>query len=136
MNGQCHAIHQAVGDLDRVDGERTDLEALVGLNLSQVGIVKQAVLVQFVFHVGKGELGAPDRHVKLGENPRQSADVVLVAVGENDAANLVAILGEVGNIGHNDVDAKQFGFREHEAGVDDDNVVLPAHGHAVHSELA
>ncbi len=30
----------------------------------------------------------------------------------------------------------KFGFGEHQAGVDDDDVIAPAHGHAVHSELA
>ena len=43
---------------------------------------------------------------------------------------------QIGNVGNHDVDAEQFGFGEHEAGVDDDDVVSPAHGHAVHTELA
>jgi hypothetical protein len=62
--------------------------------------------------------------------------VVFVAVRENDGANALAVLDEIGDVGDNDVDAEELGFREHEAGIDDDNVVAPAHGHAVHAEFA
>ena len=57
-------------------------------------------------------------------------------MGEDDGANLVAILGEVADIGYNDVDTEEFLFGEHQAGIDDDDVVLPSQGEAVHAELA
>ena len=47
-----------------------------------------------------------------------------------------AVLDEIGDVGNDDVDAEQFGLGEHEPGIDDDNVVAPADGHAVHTELA
>ncbi len=136
VNGERDAIDQAVRDLDGMDGERSELEALVGAHLAQLGVVEQAVLVEFVFDVGERELGAPDRDVEFGENPGERADVVFVAVGEDDAANTLAVLGEIGNVGDDDVDAEEFGFGEHQSGVDDDDVISPAHGHAVHAELA
>ncbi len=105
-------------------------------NLVQVGVIKKPMLVEFVFDIGQSELGAPDGHVQFGQNPGQRADVVLVAVGKDDGAYALTVLGEIRNVGDDNVDAQQFGFGEHEAGVDDDNVVTPAHGHAVHSELA
>src|SRR5271170_3168774 len=135
MDGQCDTIHQAVSDGDGVDGKRADLEALAGPNLVQLSVIEKTMLVEFVLDIGEGKLGAPDRHVELGKNPGQGADVVFVAVSEDDGAHLLAIFGEVRNVRNDDVDAEQFGFREHEAGVDDDNVVTPAHSHAVHSEL-
>ncbi len=94
------------------------------------------MLVEFVFDVGEGELGAPDGDVEFREHPGKAADVVLVAVGEDDSANALAVLDEVGDVGDDDVDAEKLGFGEHEPGVDDDNVVSPADGHAVHAELA
>jgi hypothetical protein len=48
----------------------------------------------------------------------------------------LAILDEVRNIGDDDVYAQEFGFGEHEAGIDDDNVVAEANGHAIHAEFA
>ena len=136
VDRQRHAIHQAVRHLDGMDGERPDLETLARADLAQIGIVEQSVLFQLVFDVGQRELRAPDRHVQFAQNPGQRADVVFVAVGQNDAAHPLAVFGQVGDIGDDDVDAQQFGFGKHQAGVDDDNVVTPANGHAVHPELA
>src|SRR5215467_550592 len=62
--------------------------------------------------------------------------MILVAVCEDDATHALAIFNEVRNVGDDDVDAEEFGLGEHKPGVDDDDVVTPAEGHAVHSELA
>src|SRR5579885_877860 len=136
MNGERHTIHQAVGDLDGMHGERADPDALPGADFAQISVIKQAVLVELVFHIGKRELGAPDGNIEFGKHPGQRADVVFVAMGEHDAAHALAVLGEVGDLGNHDVNAEQFGLWEHEAGVDDQDVVAPAQGHAVHAELA
>ena len=70
------------------------------------------------------------------EQERHRADVVFVAVGQDQRADVLAVLLEVSEIGRDDVDAQQFGFGEHHPGVDDDDVVAVAQGHAVHAELA
>src|SRR5258706_7029641 len=119
-----------------MNGERARLEALTGLHLAQIGVFEQSVLIEFVFHIGERKLRAPDRNLEFGEDPGQGTDVVLVAVGEDDAAHPLAVLDEVGNVGNNDVDSQPFSFREHEAGLADDNVIAPADRHAVHTELA
>ena len=113
-----------------------DLETLAGANLAQIGVVKQSVLFQLVFDIGQGEFRAPDGHVQFAQNPGQGADVVFVPVGQDDAAHPLPVFDQIGNIGDNNVDAQQFGFGKHQAGIDDDDVVTPANGHAVHSELA
>ena len=74
--------------------------------------------------------------MKFGEHPGQRADVVFVAVSEDNSANMLPVFDEIRNVGDDDVDAEKFGFGEHQAGVDDDDVVSPADGHAVHAELA
>src|SRR5213594_396431 len=93
-------------------------------------------LVKLVLDVGESKFSSPHRNIQFGKHPWKSADMVLVSVREHDAAYSLPVLDQVGNVGHNDVDAQQFGFGEHQSGVDDDNVVAPAQGHAVHSELA
>ena len=62
--------------------------------------------------------------------------MVFVPVSQNDGAHPLAVLNQVGNIRHYNIHTQQFGFGEHQTSVDDDNVVAPTHGHAVHSELA
>ena len=72
----------------------------------------------------------------LREQERNAADVILVAVGQNQAADVFAILLEIGEIGRDDIDAQQLGVGEHHPGVENDDVVAVADGHAVHPELA
>ena len=136
VDGERNAIDQAVRDLQRMNRERPDLEAFSGTDLAQVGVVEELVFVELVFDVGQRELGAPDGNVQFAENPGQGADVVFVAVGEHDAAHMLAIFEQVRNVGDDDVDAQQLGFGEHQAGVDHDDVIAAADGHAVHTELA
>ena len=52
------------------------------------------------------------------------------------ARTMFAILLQVGDVGNDDVDAEQFGFREHHARVDHQDVVPGAQGHHVHAEFA
>ena len=56
--------------------------------------------------------------------------------GKGMPADALAVFGEIGDVGDYDVDAEKFGFGEHESGVDDDDVVAPAHRHAIHAEFA
>ena len=62
--------------------------------------------------------------------------MVFVSVGEDDGANVLAILFEVGDIRDHEVDAEEFGFGEHHACVDDDDVVTETKDHHVHSKFA
>src|ERR1700680_1558199 len=134
--GERNTIYQAVRDLNRVNRKRTDLESLSGGDFIQLGIVEQTVLVQLVFHVSKRELRAPDRNIQFGKNPRQRANVIFVTMSENNSTNMLAVLGQIGDVGNDNIHAEKFGFGEHEAGIDDNNVVAPAHGHTIHAELA
>jgi len=94
------------------------------------------MLFELAFNVGEGELGAVDRDIEVGEDPGEAADVVLMPVGEDDAADFRAVLDEVGDVGDNDVDAEELFFGKHEAGVDHDDVVAVVECEAVHAELA
>jgi hypothetical protein len=57
-------------------------------------------------------------------------------VSQNNTADFVSVLQQISNVRDNNVHAEQLGFREHQACVNDDNVVTIAHGHAVHSKFA
>src|SRR5262249_43793441 len=113
VNGEGNTVDKAVRDLNRMHGQGAGFEAFAGTNFAQVGIIEEAVFVKLVFHVSQCELRSPDRNVELGEDPGQAADVVLVAVGKDDAANALAILDEIGNVRNYNVDAEEFRFVEH-----------------------
>ena len=135
VNGKGDAIHQAMGDLDGMNGEWAHAEALAAHDGMQLRLLQQTVFFQLVFDVGQGEFRAVDRDGELSKNPGEAADVVFVAVGEDDGANVIAIFQQIGDIGDDDVNAQQLGFWKHEPGVNHDDVVTPAKGHAVHAEL-
>ncbi len=136
LDRQCHAIHQRVRHADRLDGEWPDGELFFGRDLDQLDLVQQLVLFQLVFHVGQRELGGIHRNLQLVQDPGQSADVVLVAVRQHDGANVPLVLNQVGDVGHHNVHAEQLRLGEHQARIDHNNVVFPAHRQAVHAELA
>ena len=136
VDRQRNAVDQAVRHLDGIDGERPDLEALAGLDLVELGVVQQPVLFQLALDVGQREFGGVDGDVQLRQQPGQRADVVFVAVRQHHGAHMLAVLEQIAEIRDHDVHAQQFGFGEHQPGVDDDDVVTPANGHAVHAEFA
>src|SRR4051794_40441761 len=122
FNRQRNAIHQAMRYPDRLNRERPNGELVLRLNLYQLGLVQQLVFFQLAFDIGQGKFGGVDRHIQFAQNPRKSTDVVFMTVGENDAANALPVLHEVGDIGNHDIHAKQLSFGKHQAGIDDDDV--------------
>ena len=107
LNRQRHAIDQRMRDADRLDGERPDGELLLRRDLDQLDLVEQLVLFELAFNVGQRELGGVHRDLELAQNPGQAADVVLVAVRQNDGADVLLVLNQVGDIGNDDIDAQQ-----------------------------
>ena len=61
------------------------------------------MLLQFQFDEPCGEAGTVDGHIDLLENIGDGADVVLVAVGDEEAADAVVLLDEVGDVGDHQV---------------------------------
>ena len=136
MDSQRNAIHQTVRDLNWMNGEWANLEAITGTNLAQIGVVQKPMLVELIFYICQSEFCAPDWNVQFGKYPWQRADMVLMTMGEHNTAHALTILDQVGDIGNDDVHAEQFSFGEHHSGIYNDDVIAPAHGHAIHAELA
>src|ERR1700722_12811938 len=136
LDGQGDAVHQAVGHTNGLDGESAEVKLLPWRDLDQLGCVEQPVLFELALDVGQSELGRINRHLQLTQNPGQATDMVFVAMGKDDGANVLAVFDEVGNIGYDNVNPQQLGLGKHETGIDDDYVVCPAECQAVHSEFA
>jgi len=78
-----------------------------------------------------------DRHVgELAQQVGDPADVVLVPVGDEQRAELVAAVAHVGEVVDDDVDPEHLLVGEHQAAIDDDQIVVRFdHGH-VAADLA
>ena len=96
----------------------------------------QPVLVELGAAHGDRQLAAVDdgdaRLPQLAQHPRQRADVVLVAVGDDDRLDVVDVLAQVGEVGQHEVDAHHLGGREAQPDVDDDDpAVVLDDGHVL-----
>ena len=85
-----------------------------------------------------GQRAAEDGDVdrQLAQDPRQRAEVVLVAVGDDDALDVVDAVAQVGEVGQHEVDADHLGGREAQPDVDDDDAVLVLEDRHVLADLA
>src|SRR6202453_3488422 len=93
------------------------------------------MLFELALDIRQRELSPIHRNLKSRKNPRQPANVVFMPVGQKDCANLLAVFSQIADIRDDNVHTQQLFFRKHQTGIDDDNVILPAEGHAVHTEL-
>ena len=102
----------------------------------ELRLIEQAVLFELFADERERELRAVNRNVEIGDDVGNRADVVFMRVGQNDGAHHALVLFQVGDVGNDDIHAEQFLLGEHEARVNDDDVVAGAQGEHVHSELA
>src|SRR5262245_23460124 len=135
-DGERDCADDRVRNVDELDLERADLHDLLGLDRDEAGIFFELVFFEAAIDKSQREIGAIARDVDLGKKIRDGADVIFVAMGQNEGADLVAILLEERQIGHHQIDTEELGIGKHHAAVHNDDVVgVPDGGH-VHAELA
>jgi hypothetical protein len=109
---------------DELDAERAYVDRRADLRLAQLGGTEQAVLVQLRLDQPEREPGRPDLgDTHLAHQVGQGADVVLVAVGEDDRPDRACPLAQIREVGQDEVDAEVLVARERQPGVHDDDVV-------------
>src|SRR5262249_34295520 len=80
--------------------------------------------------------GAVDGGGDVAQQVGEAADVVLVAVGDDDAVDPVRVLTQEREVGQDQVDARHLlGAREHEPAVDDDDAPVDVEAAAVPADL-
>lgn len=139
--GVQHVAHRGLEDVPSVVGNRVGHaeelghEALAEAHLVAIGHFAQvhvlkAEFAELLAHQGEGQRQAVDRHAgQPGKDIRQPADVVLVAVGQNPALDLVLMLEQVVDARHDEVDAHLVGLGKGEAAVHHhDFVAVAEHG--------
>ena len=95
------------------------------------------MFLDLVAEEAAGERRGVDGHAReLGQDVRQTADMVLVGVRDEERLDLVAALLEVRHIGHDQVDAEHLLVGEHQAAVDDHDLVAVLEDVHVLADLA
>ena len=135
-DGERHAVRHAVRDPDELDGEWADGHGLARFDGLQSVACVDAVLFELRLDERQRHRRPVDRAVEVRQHVRHRADVILVAVGEDERLDLASSRLEVREVGDDQVDAELIGIRKHDARVNEDRGVLPGHRHHVHAELA
>ncbi len=130
------AIDRAVRDGNKFDLEWVNFDEAARRDFAERRGIKQASFFETLFDEREGEARAEHGHVDIAKNVGKCADVVFVAVRQDDRFDQMAILFEIGDVGNDEVDTEEFGFGEHHSGVDDDNGVADAKRHHIHAEFA
>ena len=115
----CEGVGDGVGDGDELQVEGAHCQTVAFRDDVQAGVA-QTVLAQLGGHERQGQVGAVDRDVAPQlEQVRHSTDVVLVAVGEDQADDVVHPLLDPREVGQDQVHAGLGLLREEDTAVDD-----------------
>src|SRR6266581_1007378 len=136
FNREGDRVGDRVADGDGLNPERAELHRVPHPHLAQIGFAQDPVLPELRLDESERETRPVDGDVELPQSKWQSADVVLVPVREEDAEDLAIPLQEVRDVRQHEVDAEHVFLREHEPGVDDEDLVLPLQRPHVDADLA
>ena len=123
LDGEGHRVGDGVVHVDELHRELARLDHVPRLAGDQLGLVQQAVLLQLQLDQARAHAGGVDGGVDGPQHIGDGPDVVLVAVGDEDAPDLALVLDEVAHIGDDHVDAVHVVVREAHAAVHHDDVV-------------
>ncbi len=124
-----------VRDPHRLDRKWTDLVLFARVRLAQVELtLREVVLVQATTRDLERVRRAPHRQLELREQVRQRADVIFVAVRQEDAVHAITLFDQPAEIRMPNVDAHVV-VGEGGAAIDDHDAVLLLERKAVHADL-
>ena len=109
--------------MDELDGELARLDHVPRLAGDHLGLGHQVVLLQLQLDQPRAHAGGVNRGVDGPQYIGDGSDVVLVAVGDEDAPDLALVLDEVAHIRDDHVDAVHIVIREPHSAVHDHDVV-------------
>ena len=124
VDGKGHGIRDGVVDVDRLHGKAAQLDLLPGHDLHKLGLAGKAELLQLVLDQAAGQAGAVHRQADLLQQIGNAANVILVAVGDEQALDLILVLHHKGEVRDDHVHAEHLAVREHQAAVHDDHIAV------------
>ena len=122
VDGEGHGVRDGVVHMDRLHRKAAQLDLLSGGDLHELGLARKAEFLQLVADEAAGQAGAVDGQVELLQQVGDAADVILVAVGDEQTLDLILVLHHEGHVGDDHIDAEHIVIREDEAAVHDDHI--------------
>ena len=122
LDGKGHGVGDGVVHMDKLHLEAAGLDDLPGLMGEQLDLVGQVEFLQLPLHQPQSQPGAVDRNPQILHQVGNAADVVLMAVGDKKAPQLVLVLDQIRGIGDDRIDAVHVVLGEAHAAIDHDHI--------------
>ena len=129
-------LGDGVRHADELQRERRQFEAAAGRHHPHRHFVQQLRLAQLAAQHGGGERGDVDRAAQRAPQIGHRPHMVLMRVGDDQADQLVAPVGDEARVGHHHVDLGMFGPAEADAAIHRQPCAAAAVEVEVHSDLA
>ena len=123
VDSHGHRFGDRVGYRNRLDFHGSGFVLLAGGDGGDIGVLDASAFFEAGAEEGFAERAGVDGGLDVGKEIGEGSDVILVGVGEEDAAEAVFVFDQVGEIGDDDVDAVLGFVGERYAAVDEDEVV-------------
>lgn len=134
-DGDGESVRDGVVDRDELAVEDADALALALGDLK--GVRTDPVLLELRLDEREGQLRADEGDVRLqAQQVRDTTDVVLVAVREDDALDVVQAVPDRGEVRQDQVDARLLLLGEEDAAVDDEQAAAVLEDRHVAADLA
>ena len=88
---KCNSVGNAVVNIDELNAKAAEPEHIPCLLGEDLRIVKQIMLLKLELNKRSCERRCVDGYIKFGHNIRDSTDVILVTVGQDDTSDSVGI---------------------------------------------
>ena len=118
--------------MDELHGEAARLHDVAGVMGHELRLAHKVVLLELELDEAQRQRRGVHGGIDGLQHIRQRADVVLVAVGDEEAAELLLVFRKIGDVRNDKVHAVHVVLGEAEAAVDDDHVLAVfQHGHVL-----
>ena len=136
-DGKGTGIGYGMVDTDELDAHGgAGRDGIAGLDGIQLALIEDAVLLELAADEPDGKGGGVHRGLDLLEQEGQGADVVLVPMGDEDAADLGRVFLQIGEIRDDQIDTGQVVIREGGAAIHNKDILLGLKDSQVLADLA
>ncbi len=135
VDGQAHPVRDAMTDGEELHLKGSELQRILSGDQAEICSFQPFVLLQLHLDEASSEGGGVYRCLDICQQIGKAPYVVFVAVGDHDPSHLVAALPDIAHIGDHYVHPRHLGGGEHEASIDDEEVVTVLQHHHVLSYL-
>lgn len=134
LDRESGGIDDRMSHANGFDNERPHLELLAGPGLEQPRVREHLVLVRSSPKQAERVGRSPNRDIVLAQEVRQSSDVVLVGMGDEDPGDTASKRFERAEVGMDDVDPEPATVESHPT-VDEEDPAALLERQAVHADL-